>query len=110
LKRGFIENIDFTIDSGVSGVVVVLPDAIFKVSDYEVIIKIHGFFMFFAWGVLPFIAIYIARFMKHLGHKWYLLHMGIMLFAAVLTIIAFFLIVLCKPPPHFSGPHRVMVD
>ncbi|KAJ3194838.1 hypothetical protein HK101_001787 [Irineochytrium annulatum] len=42
---------------------------------------IHGCLMFIGWGVLPYIGIFIARYMKdRLGHMWYLLHMGIMLF------------------------------
>jgi hypothetical protein len=92
-----------------SGEGVEVKNAILKVPaiGYESIIKIHGFIMFFAWGVLPFFAIYIARYMKHLGHKWYLLHVAIMVLVLVLTLSSFILIVLYKPPPHFLGPHRV---
>ncbi|KAI9349187.1 hypothetical protein BDR26DRAFT_816864 [Obelidium mucronatum] len=44
------------------------------------LILIHAVSMFFAWSVLPPIAIFIARYMKdRWGHNWYLAHKHIML-------------------------------
>ncbi|KAI9204188.1 uncharacterized protein BJ171DRAFT_120458 [Polychytrium aggregatum] len=41
---------------------------------------LHGIMMFAAWGVVPFVGIFIARFMKDkLGHWWYRLHLGLMI-------------------------------
>jgi hypothetical protein len=108
---GSISSIDFTTIAGdQSGAGYTNKGAIIKnlpAIGYEGIVKIHGIVMFIAWGVFPFVAIYIARFMKHIGHRWYLLHSGIMLTTFLLTLIAFFLIVLYKPPPHFNDPHTV---
>jgi hypothetical protein len=55
-------------------------------------------------------AIYIAKFMKHIGHTWYILHAGIMLVSAAGTIAAFVIVILYKTPPHFTGAHRVHVS
>jgi hypothetical protein len=108
---GSISAIDFTTTTGdQSGAGYTSKGAIIKTLPaigYEGIVKIHGIMMFIAWGVFPFIAIYIARFMKHIGHRWYLLHSGIMLTTFVLTLVALFLIVLYKPPPHVNDPHAV---
>ncbi|TPX73464.1 hypothetical protein CcCBS67573_g05267 [Chytriomyces confervae] len=52
------------------------------------LLLIHGIFMFLAWGVLPPIAIFVARYLKaRLGHAWYLTHMGLMLFGVSACII-----------------------
>ncbi|KAJ3239617.1 hypothetical protein HDU81_005598 [Chytriomyces hyalinus] len=52
------------------------------------LLLIHGIFMFLAWGVLPPIAIFVARYLKaRLGHTWYLTHMGLMLFGVSACII-----------------------
>ncbi|KAJ3247478.1 hypothetical protein HDU78_004183 [Chytriomyces hyalinus] len=41
----------------------------------------HGLAMFFAWGVFPFIFIFVARYLKHrLGRKWYWIHLAGMLY------------------------------
>lgn len=77
--------------------------------DYKSLLIIHGLLMFLAWGVAPFIAIFIARFLKHIGHTWYLLHMGI--FALITgggSLAGFLLVYLYKTPPHFEGFHRTL--
>jgi hypothetical protein len=40
--------------------------------------------MFIAWFLCPVVAIYIARYMKHIGHKWYQLHLILFLFGTLL--------------------------
>ncbi|KAJ3094097.1 hypothetical protein HDU97_008518 [Phlyctochytrium planicorne] len=48
--------------------------------DVQFMRLLHGVFMFIAWGVLPFVGIFIARYMKDkLGHLWYILHLSIMM-------------------------------
>jgi hypothetical protein len=106
--KGFISEIDFTASIGQSRVVVSPLDRNTPLPiGYEGVVKMHGILMLFAWGVLPFIAIYITRYMKHLGHRRHLMHIGIMLTTILLTLIAFFIIVLNKPTPHFNEPHTV---
>ncbi|KAI8619422.1 hypothetical protein BC830DRAFT_1104166 [Chytriomyces sp. MP71] len=34
----------------------------------------HGILMFLAWGVLPYATIFIARYLKGIGHAWFILH------------------------------------
>ncbi|KAJ3031137.1 UNVERIFIED_CONTAM: hypothetical protein HDU68_006268 [Siphonaria sp. JEL0065] len=37
---------------------------------------IHGILMFLAWGVFPFLGVFVARYMKaKLGHTWYIIHL-----------------------------------
>jgi hypothetical protein len=50
---------------------------------------IHAVAMFAAWGVFPYVAIYIARYLKDAwGHRWFQAHMGIMFYGVgILTII-----------------------
>jgi hypothetical protein len=35
----------------------------------------HAVFMYLAWFIFPVCGIYVAAFMKHIGHKWYQIHM-----------------------------------
>jgi magnesium-transporting ATPase (P-type) len=66
---------------------------------YKQLVEIHGSFMYVAWGVAPFFGIFVARYMKSLGHKWYILHLWIFLGVTGLgTLIGFLLIVLYKSP------------
>ncbi|KAI9333702.1 hypothetical protein BDR26DRAFT_600845 [Obelidium mucronatum] len=54
---------------------------------------IHGIIMFIAWGVIPFISIFIARYLKaKLGHLWYILHMSLGITILILTTTAIILI------------------
>ncbi|KAJ3204423.1 hypothetical protein HDU67_009536 [Dinochytrium kinnereticum] len=48
--------------------------------DVQQMRMLHGVFMFIGWAVLPYIGIFVARYMKdRMGHAWYLTHMGIMI-------------------------------
>lgn len=63
--------------------------------------------MFFSWAVLPFIAIFFARYLKYIGHSWYQLHFSILGFGTMgLTFIGILLIALYKAPPHFQTWHE----
>ncbi|KAI9350290.1 hypothetical protein BDR26DRAFT_852139 [Obelidium mucronatum] len=51
------------------------------------LVLLHAALMFVAWGILPWFAIFIARYLKsYLGHAWYLSHKWIMVGVGVLTI------------------------
>ncbi|KAJ3076015.1 hypothetical protein HDU98_005964 [Podochytrium sp. JEL0797] len=64
---------------------------------------IHGIIMFLAWGVIPFISIFIARYLKsRLGHMWYILHMSL-----GLTILGFTLVALILIELNIVGPLSV---
>lgn len=83
---------------------------VFKVpvgySYYEVL-KIHGALMFVAWAVIPFIAIFIARYLKRIGHRWYQLHLSLLLFGTGgLSLVSAILVGVYKVPPHFASPHE----
>ena len=52
----------------------------------------HGALMFLAWIVLTPLGILIARYYKHLGHRWYIYHVGIQLTACLLTLVSGILI------------------
>jgi hypothetical protein len=56
--------------------------------DIQQIRTVHGALMFFAWIFLVPLGIMIARYFKHLGHKWYLLHSGILTVASLATIVS----------------------
>ncbi|KAI8615905.1 hypothetical protein BC830DRAFT_1120264 [Chytriomyces sp. MP71] len=74
----------------------------------------HGILMFFAWGVLPFALIFIARYLKtRLGHSWFRIHAGgFMLGVGGLTALSLLLIELQVSPgaQRFldAGPHGVL--
>ncbi|ORY40148.1 hypothetical protein BCR33DRAFT_370942 [Rhizoclosmatium globosum] len=45
--------------------------------------------MFIAWGVIPPVAIFIARYLKNvLGHRWYLSHTGLLIYGTGGLIVA----------------------
>jgi hypothetical protein len=71
---------------------------------FESIAAIHGVLMWIAWIVCPLVGIFIARYCKnYLGHKWYLLHLGIMgILTGLLSTGAFLLIFSAMKAPHFS--------
>lgn len=73
---------------------------------------IHGVIMFLAWGVGPYVGIFIARFLKDaLGVWWFRLHLGIMLVVTGFgTIIALILEYLYSNGPHFqNSAHKVIL-
>jgi hypothetical protein len=76
---------------------------------YEQIVQIHGVLMFLAWAVAPFLAIFIARFLKSIGHLWYQLHVGLFLVCTGCgTIASTAILIVYKTPPHFIGTHRIL--
>ncbi|KAJ3280807.1 hypothetical protein HDU79_011333 [Rhizoclosmatium sp. JEL0117] len=53
------------------------------------LVLLHGIFMFIAWGVIPPVAIFIARYFKNvLGHRWYLSHTGLLIYGTGGLIVA----------------------
>ena len=69
---------------------------------------IHGILMTIAWAVAPAIGIFIARYMKHLGHLWYQIHLGVLLLlTGGLSLAGFVLVLVYQAPPHFSSIHQV---
>ncbi|KAJ3094798.1 hypothetical protein HDU97_007555 [Phlyctochytrium planicorne] len=71
---------------------------------------VHGAIMFIAWGVSPFVGIFIARYLKErLGVWWYRLHIIFMFPICVgLSFCAFLIKVLTKTPPHFVSTHECL--
>jgi hypothetical protein len=108
-KYGSLGNLDFTTEgagfgstSGEGGSSILrLPEGI----DYVTVIRIHGYVMIYAWIVCPIVAIFIARFLKDkLGHWWFRLHVGIMLFGCGGgTLGAILILLLFKSGPHFTS-------
>eukprot|EP00842_Homolaphlyctis_polyrhiza_P000139 jgi/Hompol1/1125/HPOL_000045-RA len=111
ITHGRIAGFDYSSVQTTSGTSVGGP--ILTLSDptmYPVIVKLHGIFMFIAWGVSPFVGIYIARYMKdQLGVWWYRIHVAIMVvFCLLLSLGSALLIILFRSPPHFTDPHHIL--
>jgi hypothetical protein len=49
----------------------------------------HGVMMATSWGLLIPIGIILARFFKHIGHAWFVLHTAVNTVAVALTLVAF---------------------
>ncbi|KAJ3071839.1 hypothetical protein HDU98_004730 [Podochytrium sp. JEL0797] len=50
---------------------------------------IHGITMFLAWGVFPFLGVFVARYLKaRLGHNWYRIHVACMIGGPLILSIA----------------------
>ncbi|KAI8847390.1 hypothetical protein BC829DRAFT_396479 [Chytridium lagenaria] len=78
--------------------------------DNEYTNMVHGVLMFVAWGVAPFIGIFIARFLKNaLGVWWFRLHVFFLLIVCgFLTAAGFLVRFLTKTPPHFKSNHEII--
>ena len=70
---------------------------------------VHGIIMTVAWGVCPFVGIFVARYLKEkLGVWWYRIHVVFMLGGVGgLTIAGFLIKYLTAQPPHFQSVHSV---
>jgi hypothetical protein len=68
----------------------------------------HGILFFIAWGVAPFIGIFVARYLKNmLGVWWYRIHVGLFLgVTGLFSLISFILIVSNVESEHFDGKHQ----
>ncbi|KAJ3417417.1 hypothetical protein HDV05_004882 [Chytridiales sp. JEL 0842] len=68
---------------------------------------VHGTSMFIAWGVAPFPAIFIARYLKdYFGVWWFRLHALLMMgVCGGFTLLGFAFKVANKPAPHFVSLH-----
>lgn len=70
----------------------------------------HGALMIIAWLFMVPLGIGIARFFKHLGHRWYLLHVGIQISAIIVMIISLIAVFLTTyPKTSFDSPGIVMI-
>lgn len=113
-KFGIIKNVDFTsVKGGSTGGNVSgggfkpffeLPTGL----SWKMVLNAHGVIMLIAWGIAPFVGIFIARYLKHLGHIWYQLHVFIFV---VLTgfgsIVGMLLVFLFISSSHFASWHAV---
>ena len=75
---------------------------------YYQLVLLHAALMFVAWGVAPFVGIYIARHLKHIGHRWYVLHLLVFILVTLsFSIVGFLAILLFRPlNTHFNTPHQ----
>jgi hypothetical protein len=70
---------------------------------------IHGILMTTSWTIIPFSAIFIARYLKNImGKWWYYTHLYLMLLATIISTIGILFIILTSTPPHFSNPHKII--
>ena len=76
-------------------------------SKKRAILIAHGILFFIAWGVAPFVGIFVARYLKNaMGVWWYRVHLGIFVgITGVLSLISFFLIYSQKQS-HFNDNHQ----
>ncbi|KAI9353235.1 hypothetical protein DFJ73DRAFT_828738 [Zopfochytrium polystomum] len=112
-KATFNEHIGygtFTMDLSVPGITTGKAPGI----DPEVLRNLHGFSMFLAWGVAPFVGIFAARYLKdRLGHNWYRVHVACMIGGPlVLSAVGMLTIEMEIPEgqPRFQtdSPHRYL--
>jgi hypothetical protein len=74
------------------------------------LVLIHGFLMLLAWTVLSVVGTFFARYLKDLGHAWYVAHRGMMSTAVLLTFIGFILITIHvgKDGLHYNSVHALL--
>ncbi|KAJ3318442.1 hypothetical protein HDV06_000472 [Boothiomyces sp. JEL0866] len=85
--------------SGSNQAILIAPDYF----PYSNIVALHGCIMLFAWSVCPTLAIFTARYLKNIGHTWFITHMWLGIATAVCTATSFLLIFLYYTPPHFAS-------
>jgi hypothetical protein len=73
-------------------------------------VLLHGLLMLIAWLAISAVATFIARYLKDLGHGWYLMHRGLMTIVVVATFIGFILITIHVGADgvHYGSPHAVI--
>jgi hypothetical protein len=79
-----------------------------KPKDYPLI---HGALMLLAFGFLAPAGTFVARYLKGIGHPWYLIHMGIQYTLLALMFAAFVIIENDLGPrrdAHFRNPHTII--
>ena len=78
---------------------------------FEQVSRIHGILMWISWVIIPFIAIFCARYLKcYLGSYWFSLHWFLFgIVSLTLTTVGFFIIYVKMKSPHFSG-HSLLKD
>ncbi|KAL7752432.1 hypothetical protein RI367_001966 [Sorochytrium milnesiophthora] len=71
-------------------------------------VLIHAVCMAIAWTVLPYAAIFVARFLKaRLGHRWFVTHIGLFSLVAVLSTVGFSFIV-ATSDTNWDSAHAVL--
>lgn len=112
---GTISNVDFTAAPSIE------PSEVLNVGlkpiiglpshvSFDTVIKIHAWFMIYAWILCPFLGVFVARFLKaRLPNIWFRLHVFIMtLGVGFFSITGILLIFLYKYNRwDFSEPHQV---
>eukprot|EP00026_Physarum_polycephalum_P009273 Phypoly_transcript_09389.p1 GENE.Phypoly_transcript_09389~~Phypoly_transcript_09389.p1 ORF type:complete len:438 (+),score=41.45 Phypoly_transcript_09389:95-1315(+) len=79
-----------------------------KPRDYQLI---HGSLMLLAWGFLAPAGTFVARYLKGIGHPWYLIHIGIQYTVLGLTVASFIIIennLGGMRDNHFQNPHEII--
>lgn len=74
------------------------------------LVLLHGLLMLIAWLAISAVATFIARYLKDLGHGWYLMHRGMMTMVVVATFVGFILITIHVGADgvHYGSPHAVI--
>lgn len=102
-SKGLLDPINFL---GVGG----NSTAVDNTESFQNILVAHGLLFFIAWGIAPFIGIFVARYLKNImGVWWYRVHVAMLLgVTGVFSLISFILIVVNVEEPHFDGTHQKM--
>jgi len=100
-NKGLLDPINFLGDGGKSTTV---DDS----GNTKAILIAHGILFFIAWGIAPFVGIFVARYLKNaMGVWWYRVHLGIFVgITGILSLISFFLIYSTVEASHFDGTHH----
>ena len=109
LSFGVIENVDL-VSSGNTSIAVGQGGPIFTLPSgwsFDNLYMAHGILMFIAWGILPYVAIFSAVYLKHLGNIWFLTHKRLFTAVFVISLISFLLVFLFRQSAHFNDVHSV---
>ena len=88
-----------------SGAIGRLPNGI----SFNEILIVHGALMTLAWALAPAASIFIVRYCKEWGHRWFVWHRGLFISVTGLgSLIAFLLVLWFREPPHFNSAHSVI--
>eukprot|EP00834_Sanchytrium_tribonematis_P003405 NODE_130_length_16779_cov_1.687410.p3 type:complete len:327 gc:universal NODE_130_length_16779_cov_1.687410:8893-9873(+) len=56
-------------------------------SGVSLIVTLHGYGLLIFWLILTPISIMLARYFKHIGHKWFIAHVGVQILTVLATIV-----------------------
>lgn len=72
------------------------------------LILVHGALMIAAWAVLAPIGAFFPRFLKMIGHSWYLTHRAMLSMVTGLTVLAWVLAIVHIETLIFTSPHVII--